>query len=87
MRTGHKPTLREMRGLLRAMGAVIKRAEDLGQEELVDTIAMWKVNLAKQADLQRERERLRTRTKRRFGFPRRSTRPRLKLVRNPRPDK
>ena len=48
------------------MGKVIKRAEDLGEEELVDVMAIFKVNIARQASLQLERERLRVQTERRF---------------------
>jgi hypothetical protein len=61
------PTRRETQALLRARGTVIRRADDLGEDELVDVMALFKINIARQASLQRERERLRAQTVRRFG--------------------
>lgn len=48
------------------MGAVIRRADDLGEDELVDVMALFKVNIARKASLQREREHLRAQTVRRL---------------------
>jgi hypothetical protein len=48
------------------MGTVIQRADDLGEDELVDVLALFKTNIARKAALQREREHLRAQTVRRF---------------------
>jgi hypothetical protein len=66
VRPTRKPTLRETRALLRAISKVIERAENLGEDDLADVMALFKANIARRAWLQRERERLRTQAERRF---------------------
>ena len=81
MQKGRKsPSLSDTRALLRAMGTVIKQADDLGENELVDVMAAFIVNIATKASLQRERERLRDEAIRRL----RRRRPRTPAIQNAR---
>jgi hypothetical protein len=57
--------MRQTKALLRAMGKVIQRAEPLGENDLVDVLLFYKVIIARQAVLDRERGKARARTRRR----------------------
>ena len=61
-----KPALKETKALLRALGSVLERAEDMGEDELADVLAVFKTNIARRASLQQECERVRSQVRRRF---------------------
>jgi len=56
--------MRQTKALLRAMGKVIQRAEPLGENDLVDVLLLYKVIIARQATLDRERGRVRAKARR-----------------------